>query len=198
MYIMNRFSKEELRDLGISILVYTVAFSIYSVRDGYLGNLPLYFVVLTSFLVAIFAFLVHEMAHRYLANRYGGAAAFKMWPPGALIALLSSLFGVIFAAVGAVYINGVYDREKLGKVSLAGPATNMAIGIVFYAVYIFSPFRTLAEISIFIATLNFFMGFFNLLPIPPFDGFKVWQWSKDVYIVSIAISLLLLVFSYFT
>lgn len=195
MYIRGGFSKEELRDLLISVLVYTVAFSIYGLRNPRLAEyLPVYLIVLASFLVAIFAFLLHEMAHRFTAMHDGGSAVYKMWPIGAMLALATSVLGFIFAAVGAVYIQGLYDNEKIGRASLAGPATNVGLGIIFFAAAILSPNFQIALMLSFISSLNLYMGVFNLLPIPPLDGYKVYLWSKEYYIVSIAVSLFLLIY----
>ncbi len=194
MYIIGEFSREELRDLGISILVYTVAFSIYGLRNSSLSALPLYLIVLSSFMVAIFAFLVHELAHRFTALRYGGFASYRMWPMGALLALITSAFGFIFAAVGAVYIQGLYDRDKVGRVSLAGPATNVILGIAFFGGALVSPYGSISLVLSYVSILNLYIGFFNLIPIPPLDGYKVWQWNKEYYIISIAIALFLLIY----
>lgn len=196
MYILEGLSKEELRDILISVLVFTLAFSIFSFRGGMLRILPFYDIIGISLAVAIFAFLLHELAHRVVARRFGGTAVYKMWPYGALLALIISTLGIIFAALGAVYINGVYDRDHLGKVSLAGPATNIAIGIVFFSAYSLTASTITGLVLLYVASLNFYMGFFNLLPIPPLDGFKIWSWNKQYSIISIGISLFLLVLSY--
>ena len=87
MYYQRGISQQEFRDLGISILVYTIAFTIWSYRVDELPGVPTYLVVVSSFLVAIFAFLLHEFAHRYFARSYGGLAEFRMWPIGAFLAL---------------------------------------------------------------------------------------------------------------
>lgn len=195
MYTMQGISREELRDIGISVLVYTVAFAIWSLRTGRLPSLPIYLIVIASFIVATSAFLLHEIAHRFVARNYGGVAAYRMWLMGALFALLSSAIGFLIAAVGAVYIQGVYDESRLGKISLAGPAVNEGLGIAFYVAAILVPAASVAEILGFVAVLNFWMGFFNLLPIPPLDGYKVWHWSREYYVVSIAVALGFLIFA---
>ena len=46
--------------------------------------------------------------------------------------------GIAFAAPGAVYIHGNYiSREQNGKISLAGPATNIILRVVLFAHAIF-------------------------------------------------------------
>ncbi len=196
MYLQG-VDRREIRDLGISIAVYTAAFSIWGLRSGFYHFIPSYEVVLVSFLVAIFAFLAHELAHRYTAIRFGGNATYRMWTLGALIAIFSSAIGFLVAAVGAVYINGIYDRRRNGIVSLAGPASNELFGIAFLIAGTLA-MGNLSYIFLFVASLNFYMGFFNLIPFPPLDGYKVLQWSREYYILSIAVALLLLMYSVYT
>lgn len=172
-----------------------MAFSIYGLRDPSLSsNLPFYLIILAAFLVAVFAFLLHEMAHRFVALRDGGGAVYKLWPFGAIFALVTSALGFIFAAVGAVYIQGLYDQRKIGRASLAGPVTNIILGVAFFAIALVVPSFTVALMLGFISSLNLYMAVFNLLPIPPLDGFKVFQWSKEYYVVSFAVALFLLVY----
>lgn len=193
MYYQSGVSQQEFRDLGISILVYTVAFTVWSYRVDELPGVPLYLVVVSSLMVALFAFLLHEFAHRYFARSYGGFAEFRMWPIGAFLALVTAAIGFLFAAVGAVYIQGIYDRDKVGRISLAGPATNIIVGLLFYAISLVISAGSTFLILRFVTTINFYIGFFNLLPIPPLDGYKVLMWSKEYYIVAIALSLLFLI-----
>ncbi|MCD6434530.1 MAG: site-2 protease family protein, partial [Candidatus Diapherotrites archaeon] len=38
------------------------------------------------------------------------------------------------------------------------------------------------------AYINFFLAFFNLLPVPPLDGSKVIVWNKFVWLITIAVA----------
>jgi Zn-dependent protease len=110
---------------------------------------------------------------------------------------LSSFTGIIFAAPGATYISP-YTRKKFafsvvhltkkeyGKISLAGPVTNIIVGLAALLLIFAYPldlFLTLAEIS-------FFLAFFNLLPIFPLDGSKVMTWNTKIWLTAFAISLI--------
>ncbi|MEM5778760.1 MAG: hypothetical protein QXD43_01100 [Candidatus Aenigmatarchaeota archaeon] len=181
---------KEFRDLAISAIVLALAFSRFN-----LEVLPLTLVII------VFVFVFHEMAHRYLARKYGCFAEYRLWPLGLLLALLSSFTGIIFAAPGAVYILP-YSRKKFaftvahltkkeyGKISLAGPLTNIIVGLAALAVSLFYPlnfFLILAEISLFLAL-------FNLLPLFPLDGSKVLAWNKNIWITVFLIALIGVIF----
>lgn len=183
-----RYLTAEFKDILISVAVLTAGFFILiagKAPGGYLGPLaPL--ILGISFLTVLSAFLLHELAHRFFARRYGGIAFFKMWIPGVLLALLTAFIGILFAAPGAVNIGGIFRKDQVGKTALAGPATNLAIGGGLFLIYsIMGPAYQagLAGAVIYeISGINLWFALFNLIPIPPFDGEKIFAWSYMVYI----------------
>ncbi len=185
-------SGTEKRHLMVALGVLTLAFAI-SFSGGFSGifsqSFPLF--LLISFISVGTAFLFHELAHRKLARNYGCWAEFRMWRWGLMMALLFSLFGFVFAAPGAVVISGNITREQNGKISAAGPATNWAVGTSFMlgslitAIYGIS-FFSLPLILAFVAFVNLFIGGFNLLPLGPLDGRKIFSWSVKNYILLVA------------
>ncbi len=181
-----RFYQEEVRDIIIAVATLTLAFTFLISRFPY-WSITLWD-VLVSFVAVITAFFLHEMAHKYLAFQYGYPAAFRVWKTGLLLALISGFFGFLFAAPGAVYIFGYPSKEENGKISAAGPGTNITAGFLFlllsYALE--SPWMYLAN---YIAGLNFFLAFFNLLPIRPMDGTKIYRWNVRIYLVLFVLSL---------
>src|SRR2546421_655975 len=95
-------------------------------------------------------------------------------------------------APGAVYVAGPLTREQNGRVSLVGPLTNFVIALVFtgagFAVVGFPPGDVrfyVGGILFFTGYINAFLGVFNMLPIPPLDGSKVFRWNIAVWAVSI-------------
>jgi len=184
-------SSVEIKHLLVALGVLTLAFSI-ALSGGYGGirtsGFP--FILLISFLSVGTAFIFHELAHRKLARDYGCWAEFRMWRWGLMLALLFSLFGFVFAAPGAVMIRGNITREENGRISAAGPATNWLIGTVFLALSYVSLILGLAILPFifaFVAYVNLFLGGFNLLPIGPLDGRKIFGWSVKSYILLVAL-----------
>jgi Zn-dependent protease len=134
-----------------------------------------------SALAVFTGFLLHEMAHKYMAFRYGYPAAFQAWFQGLLIALAMSLIGFLFAAPGAVMVYGMPGRRENGIISAAGPATNLVVGFALLVLSIFVSPATF--VLSYVAYFNFFLAFFNLLPIPPMDGTKILSWNVAVYAI---------------
>ena len=103
---------------------------------------------------------------------YGYWAEFALWPTGLVIALVSSFFGFIFAAPGAVYIYSQYMDDKTnGIISICGPLVNIVLALIFIAVgsslgsYAYTGTGSLiAIICLFGTRINAFLALFNLLP----------------------------------
>ncbi len=178
----------ETNDILIAVLILTISFTL--MITGGITRITAYstefieLAGLTGFAVTVTAFLLHEMAHRTVAKKLGAVAFFKLWPAGVLIALITSMFGFLFGAPGAVEFAGLYDQESEGKIALAGPATNIVIGVIFYVLYLLLslPSMYIVEFVLFyVALLNLWFALFNLLPIPPLDGSKVFYWNSKLY-----------------
>lgn len=136
-----------------------------------------------SLLTVGMGFVLHELAHKYIAIRYGAHAEFRSWNLGLFLALfLSVMVGVVFAAPGAVYIFGPHlNRRQNGWISLAGPLTNMALAIFFFAISFIHGF---AELGTWGAAINIWLGLFNMIPIFPLDGSKVVDWDWRAWLIT--------------
>lgn len=182
------FSGIEVRDIVIAWLGLGVAFSLSFVSQTFgiqnlgaaLSNVPEQ--VASVFAISLIAvgsgFVLHELSHKFTAERYGYWAEFRMWPFGLVLALVTSLIGFIFAAPGATYISGVnITQEENGKISLAGPLTNVGVATAFLPLLFFGNgfWLQLGSEGVFV---NIFLALFNLLPIMPLDGAKVFAWNK--------------------
>ncbi|MEW6329294.1 MAG: site-2 protease family protein [Candidatus Micrarchaeota archaeon] len=182
----------EIYDIVVSMLAVAVAFSV-PVLLSEPSAIP---VVIPIILVTVgLGFLLHELAHKYVAQRYGAYAVYRAWPQGlGLMLLLAFITGGRFfiAAPGAVYIFAPYIRRREnGIISLAGPLTNLALAVVFGFVFMMSGgglgatspdiLQVVQAISLIGARVNLFLGLFNMLPIFPLDGSKVLAWNGGVW-----------------
>jgi len=110
--------------------------------------------------------LFHELSHSVVAQGYG-----------------VTIRGITLFVIGGVAQMEEIPREprKEARISAAGPALSLGIGIVSYAIYyLFGPvspaeteatFKNVTLIVIgIIAFYNILLGFFNLIPAFPMDG----------------------------
>jgi len=184
-----RYSKIELRDISISVFVLSVAFAVMFQRRGV--DLGIFMLLGMSAVIVCLSFVAHEMSHKFVAQRFGAWAEYRMFPMGLMFALLMSFFGVIFAAPGVVYINGQIDRQMNGKISAAGPATNIVLGAAAIVLALVTS-GLLGSLFWIMASINAFFAVFNMLPIMPFDGSKIYRWNVPVYLVMLASAVALL------
>jgi Zn-dependent protease len=194
--MMFNIEKREAADILISVFAISLALSIYS---GYAE--PLAFAsMMAVFTVTIGAgFVLHELMHKLIANSFGAQASFQAWHMGlllmvglALLSLAPGMGGIpLFLAPGAVYI---YARSltvtENGIISIAGPLTNIAVALFFFmAGILFYSVPWLGTVSYLGAYANFFLAFFNLLPLYPLDGSKVIRWSWPAWLLATVFSL---------
>lgn len=200
---MIQLDKEEIKEILVAVLVIALAFTMASwVRTQDVAQLPyLFFIALVSVGTG---FVFHELAHRAVARHYGAFAAFKAWTTGLALALMTSVFGMVFAAPGAVYIFGRHlTVEQNGKISLAGPLTNLILALVFLALLVVVRglwgIETAAGQFAYALTqsgffINAWLGLFNMVPLFPLDGEKILRWNPLAWAVTGGV-LFLLVFS---
>jgi len=171
------FSRLEVRDILLAWGALGLAF--YFAYRGYFRDVGIISGIVISLATVGSGFVLHELSHKFVAERYGYWAEFRMWPMGILIALATSLVGFIFAAPGATYISGLSISESQnGKISLAGPLTNVAVGL-FFLPFLYVGSSSVAGLLGFVGfSVNMFLAVFNMLPFLPLDGAKVFAWNK--------------------
>lgn len=197
-----RFGKTEIRHILIALAVLTFAFA--NVLTPIIGSqiegdmiIDFLYALVLSLVVITAAFFTHEMAHKFVAQRYGAWAEFRIFPFGLLMALVFSFVGFIFAAPGAVYIQGVGNKKQNGLISIAGPAVNLILGVPFMVAALLLPISGILFTFLWLmGYINIFLAFFNLLPIPPLDGSKIYRWNPIIYVSTLAISIAFLALAY--
>ncbi|MFO7677313.1 MAG: hypothetical protein R6V50_02890 [Thermoplasmatota archaeon] len=196
---VGKFSSVEIQHLFIAIGVLTVSFAIaFSGNNLLIGRFDigkLLFSLPISFLGIITAFFVHELSHKFMAQRYGLWSEFRMNTQGLLLSLIFAIFtGFVFAAPGAVMFQGETRTFETGRIAAAGPLANILIALVTYFLYRYLFFDiTIGKIIGFICLINALLAAFNLLPFGPFDGMKVIRWNGIIWAGLFIISIILMV-----
>ncbi len=201
---MSRTSLREIVYLLASLLVLTIAFTY--------PNLTSEMLLIVAFGVGT-GFLLHEMAHKFTAMRYGYAADYEASPMGLLMALGLSLAthgGFVFAAPGAVMIRGksVYynpfenhyldsnqTAKELTYISVSGAVVNLVLAVSFLIATLSVAPRSLEyAILTTAAHINVFLAAFNMIPFGPLDGAKVWQYNRSLWLAVMIPSILMFIF----
>ena len=176
-------SKEEIVDILKAWITISLAFALI------LGNKNIFSIgFLINFFIAALTvgvgFLLHELAHKVLAQKYGAIAEFRAFNPMLLLALFMSYFlGVIFAAPGAVMIHGGnINIKRYGKISAVGPLTNLILALIFLAIKLLDYGGILNTIGSYGFMINSWLALFNMIPFWQFDGRKIFMWNKMIWV----------------
>ena len=197
------FSRIELGHLFIAIGVLTIAFTFTFSKNSLLfflldSNISIesYFRFMPiAFLGIVAAFFIHELSHKFMAQKYGLWSEFRMYPRGLLFSVIFAFCtGLVFAIPGAVMFRGGARLFETGRIAAAGPASNIIIAIVTYILYhfIFLKMGFWGTLIGFISLVNLLLATFNLLPFGPLDGKKVLQWNGIAWFVLFSVSVLFL------
>jgi len=182
------FSGQEIKDLVFAWLAVAVIFTIAFRPSNNYAVIALYFIIYLFF--AGLGVILHELSHKFVAQKYHYNAFFIANYQFTLVSLMISIFGVVLIAPGAVYITPAPDRKRGANISVAGPAMNAALAVLFLLLAFASP--PFANIMVLGAMLNAYLAVFNMLPIPGFDGSKIWGSDnlKGVIVAIIAVAAL--------
>lgn len=191
-------STRELKDLLLAWLALGVAFAFFfervtpmTIGDFLLSPAFVGAMVINLLTVGV-GFLLHELAHKVVAVRFGQYARFKADYKMLAFAIVGGLAGFVFAAPGAVFHRGRLTDRQHGLIALAGPVTNLALAGLFVPVIFIAPLLGNRGVMI-----NLFLAAFNLLPIGALDGATVKDWSVPVYVATFVPSVLLTVWVLF-
>jgi len=179
-----RFSALEIKELLKAWIAISLMFALaFAGLGGFLIALP------AALLTAGVGFLLHELGHKFVAQRYGLWAEFRANNQMLITGLLLSPLGLVFAAPGGVYMNR--SRHE-GKIALAGPLINVILAVGF-------AIGALAYQNIILQygwMINAWLAAFNMIPFPPFDGANIVKWNKLIYGLVLAGALVLTFFSF--
>jgi len=184
------FSRRELRDLavgsGIILLTPLIRVWAYFLKDPVFVSI--YIVIL------MLAFILHELAHKFAAQRFGLWAEFRLSVTGILFTVMSfllfqtRLLPIMVIAPGAVMIAGMLNGKESGEISIAGPAVNLAQALIYLAVSVISPNELIKALMLAGVAVNSGLALFNLIPFGVFDGEKIFKWDRRIWVVAVAIA----------
>lgn len=214
--MLERISRREEADLFVAWIAIAVSFTIinitpYGLMGGFNPISPvtalIYFGI--SLLTVGIGFIFHEMAHKFVAIRFGYWAEFVKDNTMLLVAvIMAALAGFVFAAPGATVI---YSRDgrpltkrEDGIISAAGPVVNLLLCVIFAALFFLAGGKAglvdgnlLAMLGIAGVQINAMIAAFNLLPVSVLDGRKVFAWNIPVFFVLIIAAFGTLVAAYY-
>lgn len=175
-----------------------------------------FFSAFVAIFVLVYSSILHEIAHGYVAYRLGDPTAkvlgrLTLNPIKHIDPFMSILFPLLLIFSGSPIIFGgakpvpidpfnlKEGRKDLALAALAGPVTNILLAITAgIVIHLFYPEMSLGEVSnsgliglilYNLLTLNLLLAVFNLIPIPPLDGSKVFAMILPKKEASIYLSL---------
>jgi Zn-dependent protease len=175
----------------------SLAFAIFMVGGNVLAWQLFLVYLLISAVTAGLGIVIHELAHRVVARRFGSEAHFVASEPSWLLLPIAVAFvGFFVAAPGAVWTSGQLGVRKHGIVALAGPVSNLVLAFIFLLLEpLLSPLGLWWEQAIGVGySINAFLGLFNMIPVDPIDGAKVWRWDKVAFGVTVAVAIIMVFF----
>jgi Zn-dependent protease len=190
------FSPKEVTHLAVAALVVFgigLSLGISPITIQNIGGAPMLFAF--GFIVTA-SFLTHELAHKFVAQKSGLWAEFRIMLFGLIltaISIVSPLFKIV--SPGAVVVSGLTSRRNFGKISIAGPLTNILLSIVFLAAH-FALAGNFSYLFLLSFAINAWIAFINLIPFGVLDGYKIFLWNKGVWASAFATSLALTVTSF--
>lgn len=195
MYV--QFKKRELLELLKAWLILSFAFGILLTKylAPVVGSIRAFALSLLISLVTLgLGFVVHELAHKLTAQRFYCSAEFKANNTMLILAVLMSFVGFIIAAPGAVWIKGAVNKKQNGIISFSGPFANFLLALLFIPGMLLT-----TKILFFLFyqgfLINSWLGLFNMIPLEPFDGKKIFEWNKLIYIILSVLLLIMVILS---
>ena len=190
----SQFSPGEIGSILIAWIVLSIGIT-YANLVGLFTGTGRIEIVVAGFIATATGFILHEMGHKFVAIRRGYVAHFRVWTWGLFLTLTTVIISggsFLFGAPGAVYIapaaatgyygygyDSAYRPTDAGQenmiISAAGPGINLAFALGFLALLLSGASGFLFIVGVFGFQLNVGLGSFNMLPVPPLDGSKIFR-----------------------
>lgn len=128
------------------------------------------------------AIILHELAHKFVALGFGLDAIFFAFYRNSftlilgIFTIISKLtgFGFMFFVPGFVAISGTGTNLQFALAALAGPLVNLCLWLGAWHLLKYKKYRKKHHLLLILTQrINMFLFIFNMLPIPGFDGYKV-------------------------
>ncbi len=175
---MRKSMSSEAASLIIGMLAIIVAWL------GYKSILAASKVVLAEAVLIAISVAIHEISHRNIARRYGCISRYVLDPLGLILTLLSTFSPYLKIIVpGYVLITcpsywglgGRGSKDVLILATIAGPLSNIVLGIIFRITAILVGAEFFKIVFLDVSRLNGWLAFFNLLPVGPLDGARIFR-----------------------
>jgi len=192
------FSKQEINALIITTIIFAFMFSFTQWGPGKQADIS---IGLTNLLIGIFivgiSLLAHHLAQKWHATRLGFHAEQKMWWEGLIISLIFAI--ITQGALTIFFGHGTFiektkkrlgtkrpniDLYDYGRICLRGPMMNIFLGATILTMSWIFGLTTPLISKIFLFNISY--AFWNLLPIPPLDGSRLFFASRLFYIFMIS------------
>jgi Zn-dependent protease len=137
----------------------------------------------------------HEFAHAWVATRLGddtprlqgrvtlNPLAHVDWIGTVFLPFVSVISGAGFLGWGKPVMTNPMNfkgwRRDILLVALAGPGSNIILAVIAALLAALLP-RDMAEIAAYACFLSLYLAFFNLVPVPPLDGSRIWLLSPSL------------------
>lgn len=158
-------------------------------------------------LILVASAIIHEIMHGYVADKLGDPTARLMGrltlnPIPHIDPLMSVIVPFVLVFIGSPIIFGAAKpvpvnphnfrdgKKDFALVALAGPMTNFALAAIFALVARFLVLNP--DLHFFLSLVVFYnliLGFINLIPVPPLDGSRLFNYLLPPGISSVYMSL---------